>query len=135
MSQDPRLFFTGRRSASGHRLLSRVDEGYVCDFCLAPAPAWEYPCGPVPIAGVGPIGASEDEWGACDECHRLIEQASVGALVERIVTEQRRNIPPGTEHGGQVVAYPPLPIARRHARENVAAFMDARTGPARPYVA
>lgn len=134
MSQDPRLFPTGRYSPGGHPLVSRVDEGYVCDFCLAPAPAWEYPCAPVPIAGYL-IGASDDEWGACDECHRLIEQESIGALVERMVTEQPRNVPPGTVRGGQAVVYPPLPIARRHARENASAFMDARTGPARPYVA
>lgn len=98
--------------------------GEVCDFCLEPDPAWTYPAALMEVIGHPVITHSDDEWGACDECHRLIEAHDLGGLVERTVTMQPRHHPPDP-----LVRYPPLPLFRRLARRNILRFMDARTGP------
>jgi hypothetical protein len=99
---------------------------WVCDFCCNPGPTWQYPCGPVLLAGNPNATASDDEWAACDECRALIDARNVGSLVERIVAEQARQ--------PLAAAYTQRPLSqrRRLARENVVAFLRAQTGPARP---
>jgi hypothetical protein len=131
MTQDFRFFRT--RGPKGEPIAARVDEQYVCDFCLHPEPRWEFPARPVAIVGHPAIDYSEDEFLACDECRRLIDQQAIGALVERSCHEQRRHVPPGAVRGSIVAEYPPLPIQRRIARENIMRFMDARAGEARPF--
>lgn len=77
----------------------------------------------VRIVGHEVVTHSDDPWGACDECHDLIEAGNTAQLVERMVERQPRHAPPGA-------ICPPLPIMRRIMRANVRAFMAARTGPA-----
>lgn len=49
----------------------------ICDFCCGDPEEfpikWSYPTGEMPIDLSGPICASDDNWGACDECHKLIK--------------------------------------------------------------
>lgn len=111
----------------GTLIMRRTDNVEVCDFCLTPGPTWEYPAAPMEIVGHPLIDRSDDEWGACDECHRLIEAHNIGALVERLVKVQ------GQHQIGPDVKLKPLPLARREARQNILRFMDARLGPAREY--
>jgi hypothetical protein len=107
----------------------------VCDFCLAPNPAWEYPAAPVHIVGHPEITDSDDEWAACEVCHALIAGSRVGQLVERMVHQQRRNAPEGSIQDGAVLHYPSMAMSRRTCRHNVLSFFDARTGPPRPWTA
>jgi hypothetical protein len=86
----------------------------VCDFCLAPNPAWEYPAAPVHIVGHPEITDSDDE---------------------RMVHQQRRNAPEGSIQDGAVLHYPSMAMSRRTCRHNVLSFFDARTGPPRPWTA
>lgn len=123
---DPRALI---RSVDEHGRPVASTSQPVCDFCLALNPTWEYPAAPMPIQGHHTIDRSEDEFAACDECHRMIEQKSVGALVERMVTEQRRHL---TE-SGTAALFKPVPIHRRESREILLRFFDARTGPPRPW--
>lgn len=111
----------------GSARMLRTDGVEVCDFCLTPNPTWEYPAAPMEIVGHPLINRSDDEWGACDDCHRLIEAHKIGALVERLVKVQ------GEHQIGPGVSLKPLPVARREARHNILRFMDARLGPAREY--
>lgn len=116
----------------------RKDGQEVCDFCLAPGPTWEFPAAPMPVHGHFVIGASVDEWAACDTCKELIVASKLGALIEHCVSTQRELWPtgtPGTLPSGArgVVAHPPLPLHRRQMRENLLRFLDARTGPPRAY--
>lgn len=126
MSRDP-----GFRIVGG--VARRLDNQPVCDFCLGPDPSWEYPAAPMPIKGAPAWGQTDDEWAACDECSRLIDQSSIGALVERCVHRHRELWPDGMPSAdGSEVRHPPLPIARRKFRENFLRFLDARRGPRRP---
>jgi hypothetical protein len=98
----------------------------VCDFCLHPDPAWEYPCGPVVIVGSPNIEASDDEWAACDECRRLIEGEG---NVEQIARDMVGRQPPPTDpHFGER----PFEEAVAILAVNLAGFLAARRGPARP---
>lgn len=55
----------------------------VCDFCTTTPVAWSYPCGLVILET--PVGThvSNDPWGACTECHDLIEAGDRPGLAER----------------------------------------------------
>ena len=97
----------------------------VCDFCLAPNPGWTYPAGFTAIYGHHLIDVSDDEWGACDDCHVLIEAVNIEGLVERMAEMQPVHSPPDKQH-----VYPPLAVRRRISRQNVIAFFKARSGPA-----
>jgi hypothetical protein len=99
----------------------------MCDFCLHPDVRWEYPATRMPVVGHALITHSEDEWGACDECKNLIEAHKLGPLVERCVKGQQEADFPAE------YTTPPLAIMRRQMRENLLRFMDARTGPPRPW--
>ena len=100
----------------------------ICDFCLGPNPTWEYPAVDMPIKGHPFIDRTDDEWAACEECHRLLQQHSLGALVERCCRAQIV-----LAQTAPNVVVPPLPILRRQLRENLLRFMDARSAPARPF--
>lgn len=98
----------------------------VCDFCLAPNPSWEYPCGPVAIVGNPNIEASDDEWTACDTCHQLIENfRNVGQIARDMV--RRQPAPARPEFGER-----PFEEAVAIQTVNLAMFTAARKGPARP---
>jgi hypothetical protein len=117
-----------------HGRAYRLDGLVVCDFCLGPGPTWEFPAAPMPIVGHATIGASDDEWAACDECAALVTASRLGELVERCVQRQRELYPTGTPGpGGTIVQHKPLPLARRDFRANLLRFLDARTGPPRPF--
>jgi hypothetical protein len=108
----------------GKRRVRRRKGDEVCDFCLKPHPTWSYPAAPMEIVGHHAMSGSDDEWAACDECHALIEAHNLGGLVERVVAMQPVHRP-----ADDVIYYPPVPVARRKARQNLLRFMDARTGP------
>lgn len=99
----------------------------VCDFCLSPDVEWEFPATTMPLVGHPLIGESQGEWAACEGCKALVEAHDLGGLIERsIAGHQAAERPSG-------VRLKPLPIWRRETRENLLRFMDARTGPARPF--
>lgn len=104
----------------------------VCDFCLAPNPEWEFPADPT-LVPAARVDLSPDEWAACGECRELIDEGDVDALVVRIVDKQPVHVPEGTRREGGWVHYGSASSRRRAARENVASFMRARSGPSRPY--
>lgn len=115
--------------ATARARVRRTDNVEVCDFCLIEGPTWDYPAGEMEIVGHPLINRSDDEWGACDECHDLIEAGNVNGLVYRMVYIHRWH-----DHGGDPrIQNQPLALARRNARTNVLAFLDARTGPAQRY--
>jgi hypothetical protein len=97
----------------------------VCDFCLAPNPEWSYPCQEVDIIGHAVINRSDDDWGACDECHALIEADAMDKLVDRMVKWQKIHRPPSGAWG-----YPPEHLMWAFLHQNVLSFMKGRTGPA-----
>jgi len=89
----------------------------VCDFCSAPAPAWEYPARPFTLDG----WASADSWAACEACHVLVEGAAWDELADRALNSGR---------------YVPVPAAlRRQVRARVRVmcrrFGAHRCGPGR----
>jgi hypothetical protein len=99
----------------------------VCDFCLTPwADEWTYPAAEMPIVGAPIIDGTDDDWAVCDKCHELLKNTKIGELVERMVELQPTNDPPNEWR-----RYPPKPLHRRLARENVMRFLDARK--AAPY--
>lgn len=55
----------------------------VCDFCTGTPVTWSYPCGPVIIDSPTGRHVSTDPWGACDECHALIETDQPDMIVAR----------------------------------------------------
>lgn len=112
------------------KMRARWREGEVCDFCMTPNPTWEYPAGEVEITVNPVITNSDDSWGACDECHKLIEAGDMEALAVRSDSVQRALHPPNDEY-----YYPPRNAARRMLIEHFSRFMAARTGPAIPYEA
>lgn len=57
----------------------------VCDFCTGTPVAFSYPCGPVVIDTPIARHVTTDPWGACAECHALIEASDHDAIVERAV--------------------------------------------------
>ncbi len=60
---------------------------YRCDFCFAVDPAWTEPCAPFEYAVPNDYeGGSADDWAACDQCHALIVEGGIDALVAHIVT-------------------------------------------------
>jgi hypothetical protein len=113
----------------GKQRVRLADGREVCDFCLAPDPPWSYPQAPMPIVGHAVITHSDDDWGACDGCHELIQRGTIGKLVRRAVEEQRRHVPEGTRLPDGIVRYPSLSQSLMLMRENVLRFMDARNGP------
>jgi hypothetical protein len=118
-----RTFFEHTRPDGGLEL--EVAPGqYVCDFCLNPNPVWEYSCGPIAIVGNPNIDASDDEWFACDACHRLIEEGDLEKMVADMVGRQPPPAPP----------FQRRPLAQQLAIQtvNVGGFLAARTGPPRP---
>lgn len=126
MSEDP---FVLSADVEGRLHLGRVDA--VCDFCLAPDPAWEFPAGPVQVAGHHAITDSIDGWAACDHCHELIEADRIAELVFEAPRRQREHVPAGTVMPDGVVQYPPLDVGRALMLVNIARFINARRGPAR----
>lgn len=107
----------------------------VCDFCLAPGPAWQHPAGLMALVD-SPAGAdlSDDEWAACESCHALIQAGDVDGLIERALDEQPVNQPPGlTEDENVELWYPPRAIRALAMRRNVEGFFAARSGEPVPY--
>jgi hypothetical protein len=99
----------------------------MCDFCLSPDVKWEYPATRMPLVGHPLINESTGEWAACDGCKELIDAHKLGPLVERSIRGQQEAARPDNAYTK------PLPIWRRELRENLLRFMDARTGPPRPF--
>jgi hypothetical protein len=99
----------------------------MCDFCLSRDVRWEYPAAPMDVTGHPFITHSHDEWAACDGCKDLLEAHKLGPLVERCIQGHLEAEKPAewTE--------PPMSVMRRQMRENLLRFMDARTGPPRPW--
>ncbi len=99
---------------------SVLEHRYRCDFCFAPDPAWTEPAAPFVYAVPNEYeGGSADGWAACDECHALIVEGGVDALVAHIV-----NVSPAMQ--GM-----PRGARRRAARDMhtmVRQFMSHRTG-------
>jgi len=58
----------------------------VCDFCQAPNPTWEFPCGNfVTTTGQRFNLQSDDAWAACEKCKADVESGlALPALVIRI---------------------------------------------------
>jgi hypothetical protein len=58
---------------------------YVCDFCGADGPVWEYPV-TAEIKATLPSGrtfnAGDSEWAACDRCARLVDAGDYAGLVD-----------------------------------------------------
>lgn len=104
-----------------------VASSEVCDFCMSPEPCWEYPAGYMPIVGHPQIDASDDAWAACEECHLLLKAHNLGGLVERQLAAAQ-----DVAARDPRVVTPSASIVRSVARENLLAFMDARTGPPVP---
>lgn len=81
---------------TGERSLSRFDP--ICDFCCGDPKEfpirWSYPAGLVPLV-LQPAGAemSNDAWGACDECHALIEAGEYEKLADRCLEIQMQRFP------------------------------------------
>jgi hypothetical protein len=100
----------------------------ICDFCLSPNVRWSYPAVPTPLDSAIFI-ASDGDFAACDACHGLIAAGNLVAFADRIVREQRRHAPPGSEKDGGVVVYPHPSVQRRRAMQNILYFFEARTGP------
>jgi len=120
-----RTFFEQPRPEGG-LYLEPAPGQRVCDFCMTPNPAWEYPCGIVAIVGNPNITASDDEWAACDACHASIEAGNILKMVAGMVRRQNQQpLHP---------AFRSPPLKQQHAIQNanVRAFLAARTGPARP---
>jgi hypothetical protein len=92
-----------------HGRAYRLDGLVVCDFCLGPGPTWEFPAAPMPIVGHATIGASDDEWAACDECAALVTASRLGELVERCVQRQRELYPTDRPAQALAVGAPRLP--------------------------
>lgn len=66
----------------------------VCDFCTATPVTWSYPCGPVIIDTPLVRHVSTDSWGACDECHALIEADEHDVIVLRAVKKAIAEVGP-----------------------------------------
>jgi hypothetical protein len=103
----------------------------ICDFCLGPDPAWDYPTAPIDhIDGPSPFSAlAGDGFAVCTACHVLLVRGDTVALADRIVREQPINVPPGSEQDGGVVVYPHPAARRGYAMQAILRFMDARLGP------
>jgi len=61
-----------------------------CDFCSDPAIHWRYPAGNhilglYQLSGQILVTESIGDWGACEECHRLIENGDRLGLLRRSV--------------------------------------------------
>lgn len=125
MSSDPE--YKIERDAEGKLRATRIDGVEVCDFCLAPEPKWEYPAADMEVVS-SIIDRSDDPWGACEECHRLLEASDIDGLIARMVREQPIHYPPSS-----LLSYPEPEQARLICRRNVLRFMDARSGPPREY--
>jgi hypothetical protein len=97
----------------------------VCDFCLKADPEWTYPAGPVEIVGHPVYTDSDDDWGACDDCHSAIERDDIGHLVYRMVRLQPIH---GHIHADELESDE---IRAAIALVNARRFMLARSGP--PY--
>lgn len=110
-----------------HRVMGH-DE--VCDFCCVQPPTWEYPAAEMEIVGHPEMDASDDEWGACDDCHALIEAHKPDELIALVVKRQRRQIYEMRVAGHDVMLPPGMDAS---VRQNVLRFFDARTGRPRPY--
>lgn len=123
-SWDPREFKITTRP-DGRKVIESPQP--FCDFCLSADVKWEFPATTMPIVGHPLIGESQDEWAACDGCRELVDAHKLGALVERCIAGHKAAERPA------FVKIKPMPIWRRELRENLLRFMDARTGPARPY--
>ena len=72
----------------GHKL---ARDG-ICDFCSDPHPvineaARDFQVNP------GPIGVSVGDWGACQECHEMIEREDWLGLEERAIKAMRAKYP------------------------------------------
>lgn len=87
----------------------------VCDFCTAASPTWRYRCRSFDMFhalkedGATVTGTSDDDWAACDRCHKLIECDDWDAITEIAIAE----------HGvaGEVAA-PALYILHANFRAN-----------------
>lgn len=109
----------------GKRRVGLADEAEVCDFCLTPCPPWVYPAAPMEITAHPFITQSDTDWGACEECHRLIKASNIERLVARCVRVQQENDP------GKPGEYPPDEECAAILRRQFLRFMDARNGPPR----
>lgn len=130
MTEEPRrrwdpADFTYTKRDDGRTVVDTANP--VCDFCLSPDVTWEFPATSMPLVGHPLIGESEGEWAACNGCKELIEAHRLGPLVERAIAGHKAAERPTG------VRIKPMPIWRRELRENLLRFMDARTGPARPF--
>ena len=113
----------------GAKTRARLRSGEeVCDFCMTPNPTWDYPAGEMQITVHHVITNSDDNWGACDECHRLIEANYIDMLVDRCIEVQMQLHPPGDTY-----TYPPIQAMRSRLKLHFRRFMSARTGPATRY--
>lgn len=120
---DPGTF--KRTEGTGETFLEAPEP--MCDFCLSPDVTWEFPATRMPLQGHPLIDVSEGAWAACDDCRRLVESTQIGALVERSIKGQEQAETPGYVEMQNVYKL------RRQLRENILRFLDARTGPARPF--
>jgi hypothetical protein len=96
----------------------------VCDFCTDIPVTFRYPCGLVVYET--PVGThvSSDPWGACSDCHALIEANDRNGLVERsLQTFVARDGEPPAEDRALIVAM---------LRDVQASFFAARLGDAQP---
>lgn len=105
----------------------------ICDFCCGDPEEfpirWSYPVGFMPINLGGVMTRSDDDWGACAECHALIEQLprSRAALLARIVTVQFDTYAPDTE-----ISASDMTRLLSNLAVHIANFEAARLGPAVP---
>lgn len=102
----------------------------ICDFCLGPDVAWDYPTAPItdtqhPVFTV----LAGDGFAACESCHRALVLGDYEGLVWRIAAYQPVHVPEGTVVEGGVVVYGPLEVQLTKARFAVLRFLEARTGP------
>jgi hypothetical protein len=96
----------------------------VCDFCTDIPVVVAYPCGLVVVET--PIGthASSDPWGACADCHAMIEANDRDGLVQRSSANFAR------EQGA--TSAEDLAFIARMIRDVQAGFFAARLGDPQP---
>ena len=91
-----------------------------CDFCSAPQLTWVYPAAAFDVAEVS--WGSADDWGACDDCHALMEAGDREGVVDRAMVLWQQRTPRSQ-----------WPTLRREMVNLHSRFHDNRMGPPVPF--
>lgn len=112
----------------GKRRVSRFTP--ICDFCCGEPDKhpieWSYPAGEMAVVVSGAIDRSDDPWGACKDCHFLIERDSWRLLAKRSAAVQLKRFA-GTEW--RALSREQQEALTVPLEAQFALFRAARTGP------